>query len=142
MEKMFELLIRDHREVSRIISQMHIVNGQRRERLLSQCTDALEMHMQIEEDYLYPALEDIDETKDIVRDSYEEHKMVQKQLKELGKLDADDDKWDSKLIALKENFDHHAQQEETVLFKQAPKVLSREELEDLNDQIIEEKEAA
>ncbi len=142
MERMFELLIQDHREVSRFIIQMQNVSGQRREKLLSECADALEMHMQIEEDYLYPALEDIDETKDIIRDSYEEHKMVQKQLKELGKLDADDDKWDSKLMAMNENFDHHVQQEETVLFKQTPKVLSREELEDLNNQIIEEKEAA
>ncbi len=142
MEKMFELLIRDHREVSSLISQMQNVSGHGRERLLSQCADALELHMQIEEDYLYLALEDIDETKDIIRDSYEDHKMVQKQLKELAKLDVDDQKWDARLQALKENFDHHVQQEETVLFKQAPKVLSREELDDLNDQIIEEKEAA
>ncbi|MHB8174069.1 MAG: hemerythrin domain-containing protein [Nitrospirota bacterium] len=142
MEKMFELLMQDHREVSRMINQMQNMSGQKREKLLSQCTDVLEMHMQIEEDYLYPILEDIDETKDIIRDSYEEHKMVQKQLKELGKLDVDDQKWDTRLQAMKENFDHHAQQEETVLFKQTPKLLSREELDDLNYQIIEEKEAA
>ncbi len=142
MEKMFELLIQDHKEVSSLISQMRNISGQRRERLISKCTDALELHMQIEEDYLYPALEDIDETKDIIRDFYEDHKMMQKQLKELGKLDVDDQKWDTRLQALKENFDHHIQQEETVLFKQVPKVLSREELDDLNDQITEEKEAA
>lgn len=142
MEKMFELLQQDHREVAQMISQMQKSSGQKREKLFSQCLDALEMHMQIEEDYLYPALEDIDETKDLVRDSYEEHKMVKKQLKELEKLDVDDPKWDTKLQALKENIESHVQQEETVLFRQAPKVLSREELNDLNDQIIEEKEAA
>ncbi|MGC2423097.1 MAG: hemerythrin domain-containing protein [Nitrospirota bacterium] len=142
MEKMFELLQQDHREISQMISQMQKTSGRKREQLFSQCSDALEMHMQIEEDYLYPALEDIDETKDLVRDSYEEHKMVKKLIKDMEKLNVDDQKWDAKLMAMKENIDHHVQQEETVLFRQAPKVLSREELEDLNDQIIEEKEAA
>jgi iron-sulfur cluster repair protein YtfE (RIC family) len=142
MEKMFELLQQDHREVSQMISQMQKTSGRKREQIFSQCSDALEMHMQIEEDYLYPALEDIDETMDLIRDSYEEHKMVKKQLKELERLNVDDQKWDAKLQAIKENIESHVQQEETVLFKQAPKVLSREELDDLNDQIIEEKEAA
>lgn len=142
MEKMFELLQLDHREISQMISQMQKTSGQKREQLFARCQDALETHMQIEEDYLYPALEDIDETKDLVRDSYEEHKMVKKQIMELEKLNVDDPKWDAKLMAMKENVDHHVQQEETVLFRQAPKVLSRPELDDLNDQIIEEKEAA
>jgi iron-sulfur cluster repair protein YtfE (RIC family) len=142
MEKMFELLQQDHREISQMISQIQRSSGQKREHLFSQCSDALEMHMQIEEDYLYPALEDIDETMDLVRDSYEEHKMIKKQLKEMEKLNVDDPKWDNKLQAMKENIESHVQQEETVLFRQAPKVLSREELDDLNDQIIEEKEAA
>lgn len=142
MEKMFELLQQDHREVSQMISEMQRSSGQKREKLFSQCSDALEMHMQIEEDYLYPSLEDIDETKDLVRDSHEEHKMVKKQIKDMEKLNVDDQKWDAKLMAMKENIETHFQQEETVLFKQAPKVLSRAELDDLNDQIIEEKEAA
>jgi iron-sulfur cluster repair protein YtfE (RIC family) len=142
MEKMFGLLQQDHREISQMISEMQRSSGQKREKLFSQCADALEMHMQIEEDYLYPALEDIDETKDLIRDSNEEHKMVKKQLLALEKLNVDDQKWDAKLQAMKENIEGHFQQEETVLFRQAPKVLSRAELDDLNDQIIEEKEAA
>jgi iron-sulfur cluster repair protein YtfE (RIC family) len=142
MEKMFELLQQDHREISQMISQMQRTSGQKREKLFSQCLDDLDMHMQIEEDYLYPALEDIDETKDLVRDSYEEHKMVRKQLMALEKLNVDDPKWDAKLQAMKENIDGHVQEEETVLFRQAAKVLSRAELDDLNDQIMEENEAA
>ena len=105
MEKMFELLQQDHREVSQMISQMQKTSGRKREQLFSQCSDALEMHMQIEEDYLYPALEDIDETKDLVRDSYEEHKMVKKQIKDMEKLNVDDQKWDAKLMAMKENIE-------------------------------------
>jgi iron-sulfur cluster repair protein YtfE (RIC family) len=142
MEKMFELLQQDHREISQMISQMQRTSGQKREKLFSQCLDALDMHMQIEEDYLYPALEDIDETKDLVRDSYEEHKMIKKQLMALEKLNVGDPKWDAKLQAMKENIDSHVQEEETVMFRQAAKVLSRAELDDLNDQIMEEKEAA
>jgi iron-sulfur cluster repair protein YtfE (RIC family) len=142
MEKMFELLQQDHREISQMLSQMQRTSGQKREKLFSQCQDALDMHMQIEEDYLYPALEDIDETKDLVRDSHEEHKMIKKQLMALEKLNVDDPKWDAKLQAMKENIESHVQEEETVLFRQAAKVLSRAELDDLNYQIIEEKEAA
>jgi len=140
MEKMFELLKQDHREVSQMITELKKLSGQKREKLFQKLSDALQDHMTLEEDSLYPALEDIDETKDLIEDAYEEHKTVQKQLKELDKIPFGDKKWDSTLNSMEEKIEHHVQEEESKLFKIAPKVLSTEELEDLNDQIVSEKE--
>lgn len=141
MEKMFELLKQDHRRVSQIINQMMKSSGTDREDLLDELTDELDEHMDIEETYLYPKLETIAETKNIIRDSYEEHKMIKNQLEKLQEISVDEDEWDNTLQAMKENIDRHVKQEETNTFPLAQKVLNKQQLQETNQEIVDKKAA-
>lgn len=141
MEKMFELLKQDHRRVSQIINQMTKSSGTDREDLLDELTDELDEHMDIEETYLYPKLESIAETKNIIRDSYEEHKMVKNQLEKLQEISVDEDEWDNTLQAMKENIDRHVKQEETNTFPLAQKLLNKQQLQETNQEIVDKKAA-
>ena len=141
MEKMFELLKQDHRRVSQIINQMMKSSGTDREDLLDELTDELDEHMDIEETYLYPKLESIAETKNIIRDSYEEHKMVKNQLEKLQEISVDEDEWDNTLQAMKENIDRHVKQEETNTFPLAQKLLNKQQLQETNQEIVDKKAA-
>ena len=141
MEKMFELLKQDHRRVSQIINEMMKSSGTDREDLLDELTDELDEHMDIEETYLYPKLETIVETKDIIRDSYEEHKMVKNQLAKLQEIPVDEEEWDNTLQAMKENIDRHIKQEETNTFPLAQKLLNKQQLQETNHEIVDKKAA-
>ena len=141
MEKMFELLKQDHRRVSQIINQMMKSSGTDREDLLDELTDELDEHMDIEETYLYPKLEIIAETKNVIRDSYEEHKMVKNQLAKLQEISVDEDEWDNTLQAMKENIDRHVKQEETNTFPLAQKLLNKQQLQETNQEIVDKKAA-
>lgn len=141
MEKMFELLKQDHRRVLQIISQMMKSSGTDREDLLDELTDELDEHMDIEETYLYPKLESIAETKNVIRDSYEEHKMVKNQLAKLQEIAVDEDEWDNTLQAMKENIDRHVKQEETNTFPLAQKLLNKQQLQETNQEIVDKKAA-
>ncbi len=52
----------------------------------------------------------------------------------LGELEAevkDDEKWTAKFTVLKEQIEHHVEEEEGEMFKKARRVLSNEEIEEL-----------
>jgi hypothetical protein len=52
-------------------------------------------------------------------------------LRELAAMQVDSEKWTAKLKVLKENVEHHVEEEEGDMFKSARAVLSKEQLEDL-----------
>jgi len=56
---------------------------------------------------------------------------VKELLKELGSTPKDSEQWTAKLTVLKENVEHHVEEEEGEMFKKARKVLTEQEAEDL-----------
>ena len=79
------------------------------------------------------------DTEDITREAYEEHKVVKTLLAELDKLNKDDEQWLPKFTVLKENIEHHVEEEEGEMFKEARKAVEKDELEQLGDQMNAEK---
>ena len=72
-----------------------------------------------------------DETRDITLEAFEEHRLVKQLLGELESLDKGEEKWTAKFTVLKENIEHHVEEEEDEMFKKARKVLSEEDAETL-----------
>ncbi len=60
-------------------------------------------------------------------------------LSELDTEAKDDETWTAKFTVLKENIEHHVEEEEGELFKKARKVLSQEEIEELGARMEEAK---
>jgi iron-sulfur cluster repair protein YtfE (RIC family) len=130
----FELLKKDHEKVSGIFEKLAPTTERgvkTREELFTQLKQELDIHSQIEEQILYPVLKEAEETRDITLEAFEEHNVVKTLLAELDELPKDDETWEAKLTVLKENVEHHVEEEEGEMFKKARKVLSSEQVEEM-----------
>ena len=100
------------------------------------------VHERIEEEIFYPALKQHPKAKEIVLEGYEEHHVVDEIMGELEKTDVSDEKWGAKFTVMKENIEHHIEEEEGEMFPQARQVFDKEELRALGEQMAVRKEQA
>lgn len=140
-----ELLKNDHDEVEELFEQYEKAgdNAQvTKQGLFEQIREALTIHMDLEETIFYPAVKAIrdEEIKDEVREADEEHHVVKILLGELAKMSPSDEQFDAKMTVLKENIEHHVEEEESEMLPDAKKRLSDEMLEQLGDEMEERKE--
>jgi hemerythrin-like domain-containing protein len=136
----FKLLKADHRKVAGLFDEMESATGKQKLSVFAEIRTELELHTHVEETIFYPALEDPKETHDLTLEAYEEHNVVKNLLKELSQARSANDEWEAKAKVLRENVEHHVEEEENELFKKAGKVLSRDEIETLGEQMQSEKE--
>ena len=139
----FTLLKNDHEKVAGILEKIDATTeraAKGREELFTQLKNELDVHARIEEEILYPALEEYDETRDISLEAYEEHALVKQLLEELAAAPKDDEKWTAKFTVLKENVEHHVEEEEGEMFTKARKVLSEDEIEELGNRLEKAKQ--
>jgi hypothetical protein len=137
-----ELLRADHDEVKDLLGKLDKTT----ERAEVTRTDGLErlrlkldVHETIEEEILYPALKEFAKTKDITLEAYEEHRVVDVIMAELEETPVTDETWAAKLTVAKENLEHHIEEEEDQMFKQARQVMDEGELEELGDRMAARK---
>lgn len=135
----FELLKKDHKTVSELFERIEAATGKAKLGIFQQIKDELELHTHIEEVIFYPALEKANETRDLTLEAYEEHKVVKDLLGELDSAKAVSDEWEARLTVLKENVEHHVDEEEHELFDKANDVLTADEAETLGDRMQAEK---
>ena len=124
------LLKNDHRMVEKIFSQIEKGNGNR-EQLFTELATELTVHAEIEEKLFYPAVKDSEPTRDLVLESFEEHKQMKMVLADLEKADKGTEHWLAGLNVLMEDVQHHVGEEENELFPKVEKVLSSQNLDDL-----------
>lgn len=134
----FTLLKQDHEKVSGIFEKLEDTTERAiktREELFARLKTELDIHARIEETILYPVLKEAEETHEITLEAVEEHNVVKQLLGELEELPVDREEWKAKLTVLRENVEHHVEEEEGEMFKQARQVLSREQIESLGEQL-------
>jgi hemerythrin superfamily protein len=132
-----ELLKEDHQKVKELFEEAEEAEGQKEKtRIFSEIQTELETHARIEETVFYPAMEKREELKDMVLESIEEHKQIKTLLKEIDNLKADSEKFEPKLSVLMENVEHHAEEEEEgKMFPKVRQIFSKEELEELGQEL-------
>jgi hemerythrin superfamily protein len=132
-----ELLKEDHHKVKELFQEAESTEDQKeKRRIFDQIQSELETHARIEEEVFYPAMQEHEELKDMVLESIEEHKQVKTLLREMESLKADSEKFEPKFSVLKENIEHHAEEEEEG--KMFPKVLElcdQQELDELGEDL-------
>ena len=138
----FELLKKDHQKVSDLFSKIESASGQEKLRLFGQLKAELDLHAHIEETVLYPALENTEEAREITLEAYEEHNVVKDLLAQLSSEATPDDEWDAKLKVLKENVEHHVEEEEGEMFDKARQALGQPRIEELGLELEAEKNGA
>ena len=128
------LLETDHRRFEELLKQGEETTDRavkRRTAVLERLTTELTVHELLEERILYPALKPHPEAREIVLEGYQEHHVADLIVKELHELGRQDEQWGAKFKVLKENIEHHIEEEERKMFRTARAILSRDELADL-----------
>ncbi len=139
------LLTDDHKKMRTLLDQLESTTERgvkTRTQLFAEIKGELMVHEAIEEEIFYPELKAHPKARDIVLEGYQEHHVVDLLMGELEALPVDAESWGAKAIVMKENVEHHMEEEEGDMFKKARQVFDDAELEDLGDRMMKRKEQA
>lgn len=138
--EIYELLKKDHRTVQDLFKRIESTMDERGA-LMDEIDQELRAHSEAEDAVFYAYLETQDETREMILEGREKHKIVTQLLDELTGLDTEDEEFSAKLKVLKELVEHHVEEEENEMFKEARKVIDKDLAADLGERFTEEKQA-
>lgn len=137
-----ELLKQDHQEALNVLDELEIADEELEETESAQALQTftrlqslLKLHTRLEEEIFYPALEQFNETRDLVRQSYRAHEQVDELLAQLGNLDPIDEAFQELLLELRDSLDQHIEEEEGEMFPQAEELCGATRLDELGQQM-------
>ena len=139
------LLIKDHEAVKKLFEQFEAAGDaayKLKQAIFETIKSELLIHMDIEESIFYPAVkaQPSEELKDEIREADEEHHVAKLLMAEISKMKPEDEQYDAKVTVLRENIEHHVEEEEGELFPNTKKKISKELLEQLGEEMEERKE--
>ena len=138
-----DLLLADHSNVRKLLEQLDKTTDRgvkSRMELFGRIKTELTLHEIIEEDVLYPALDEHPKAKDLVLEGREAHEAVDRLMGELSNLAFDDETWGPKAMVMKEHIEHHITEEESAMFEKARSIFDRSELDDLGEEMVKRKD--
>ena len=139
------LLKADHDKVKELLTRLEDTTERAvktRAELFATIKGELTVHEIIEEEIFYPELKAHPNAKDIVLEGFEEHHVVDVLMGELEALPVEDETWGAKALVMKENVEHHIEEEEGEMFTKARQVFDRGELADLGERMAARKASA
>ncbi|MEW5745980.1 MAG: hemerythrin domain-containing protein [Nitrospirota bacterium] len=131
----FELLKKDHEEAIKLFDQLDELEGasgseSKAQQLFSQLSRELQIHMEGEEKLFYPSLKDEEETHTMILEAIEEHHVIKLLLREMSSMQQGE-QWFAKLTVLRENVEHHVDEEEGELFDEARDILDESQTSEM-----------
>lgn len=125
-----DVLTSDHGEMTELIGQIWLAQDPDRKReLADMLISEVVRHAVAEEMYVYPAMrEHLPDGDEAVDHDTQEHKEIERTMKNLEATDATDPQFDELVRELEDRLTHHASDEETEQFPQLRANISREEL--------------
>lgn len=139
-----ELLQQDHQQIQQLFRQVEatadIEDSSQHEKLFKEIQAALELHTYMEETVFYPTLEERSTLRELILESYEDHKQIKILLREMKRLVERSEKFTPKLRVMIENVKHHVQEEEEELFPKVMQVFSPAALEQLGKELEKARE--
>ena len=139
------LLEADHVKVKKLLAELEATTERgvkTRTELFATIKGEMMVHETIEEEIFYPELKAHPKARDIVLESFEEHHVVDLLMSELEGMDVDDENWGAKAVVMKENIEHHIEEEEGEMWTTARRVFDSDELKDLGNRMAERKRSA
>ncbi|UUQ64543.1 hemerythrin domain-containing protein [Pseudomonas fuscovaginae UPB0736] len=136
-----ELLKADHEKVKTILTQLSESTDRaekKRTELLQKLELEVTIHTQLEEEILYPAFKEAGSKKDdeMYYEAKEEHRTVDSLvLPDLKNTSPTTPEFAGRVKVVKELLEHHIEEEENEMFPQAEKLLGKEKLESLGEQM-------
>ena len=118
-EDVFEMLKTDHRHVQDLFTKFEDADKRARGSIADETLTALEVHAALEEELVYPAIAEVIDDEELINEAREEHHVAKLLIKELRKMDAEDEGFATKFKVLGELVGHHIEEEEGEMFPQA-----------------------
>jgi iron-sulfur cluster repair protein YtfE (RIC family) len=127
-----DLLTEDHQRVKQLFEQaQQIRDNEQKKELFDKIDMELAIHAEIEETIFYPALEEHNELKEMVREARQEHEEVEQLLLEIEDLATEETDFTSQLTELEETVEHHVAEEEGEMFPKVREIFDNDTLEQL-----------
>jgi iron-sulfur cluster repair protein YtfE (RIC family) len=143
MGDVIEMLEADHREAEELFELIKVTAGETRGGHVDKLAAALRLHMQVEEQIVYPAIaKQVDDGADMVKEAKTEHEGARKVLADVEKLSPNEPGFDGALEMLEAGISHHVEEEEDEVFPKFRESVSAEELDELGDKVAAAKEKA
>ena len=133
-KNVIDILKTDHERVKQLLKNFDIAAESEKVELLSNIINELALHSTVEEQLVYPLVEDVE----LSSRAGEEHHVVSLLLSELADMDAADEETKIKVQVLAELVIHHVQEEETKLLPMLQR--SGEDLIALGEQVMAQKQ--
>jgi hemerythrin superfamily protein len=137
-------LKQDHRTIEALFKRFERT-GQRAKRtkkkLVAEIVEELARHADIEEQVFYPAVRQATKENTLVFVALEEHGLVEPLLEELPGMEPDEERFEAKVTVLIEVVRHHIKNEERQVLPRIRGALTKGQLEELGQRIVEGKRA-
>jgi hemerythrin-like domain-containing protein len=135
------ILKRDHREVAQMLKTLDSSKpGARRRQTVDKLTQALELHMEIEERDIYPVVQRVVGEEE-AEEAGVEHRLAREGLAELQRL-VDEPGFGAAVAMLTAGIRHHVKEEEQEVFPELKRKIDRDELAALGDRVVAAKKPA
>lgn len=147
MPNAINLLKEDHSRLRGLLQKLEQTTERGvkvRESLVDQIEIEIKVHSKIEEEIFYPAYKAAARKKDdreMFYEATEEHHVVDMVLPELKATDPKSEQFGAKAKVLKELIEHHAEEEETEMFRAARRLMKSAELNEVGAAMAKRKES-
>lgn len=140
-----ELLKADHKKVKELLTELSETTTRavrKRADLVSRIRVNLKAHCAIEEEIFYPAFKEAGDKEEakMYYEAMEEHRAAgDLVLPDLLNTEPDSEQFSGRAKVLKELIEHHVKEEEEEMFKDAKKLLSKDQLKELGGRMEQRK---
>ena len=114
-----EMLKEDHEKVKGLFEDFESAEGREQADIAATAIMELEVHADLEEKLIYPAIREHIDEDEMMNEAVEEHHLVHVLIKELKKLKPKDEVFQAKFKVLGELVKHHIEEEEGEMLPKA-----------------------
>lgn len=134
-----DMLRKDHKKVKDLFKKFEkTTKAQEKQQIVETALMDLEVHAELEEKLIYPAIRPKMKDEDLMDEALEEHHVVHAVIGELKKMKPGDERYDAKFTVLGELCKHHIKEEEEEMLPKAEK--QDIDWESLHEQVMQRKE--
>lgn len=121
-----DLLVADHKKVAHLFKAFESLveaegSDDDKENLVVQLCNELTIHMQVEEELFYPAVQRALDEDSLMDEAYVEHASARQLIEQLQRMQPHDPLYEAKVVVLQEQIEHHVKEEEKEMFPKAKK---------------------
>jgi len=133
------MIRRDHKKVEGLFNKFEQAKKpDAKKRVCEQALQELDIHTKLEEEIFYPAVKKQVGDDEMVEEAKQEHQQVKEMMRELKKMNVEDQEFEEKFSELVEAVQHHVEEEEGEML---PKVEESEmDLPAIGEQMTERRE--